>query len=491
MKFVTSKGGRLGSVLLALALVAGGVSANSSAQAAPKTFKNCAELNKVYKYGVSAKAKPKNLGTLAIHTPAVNSTVFSANKKLDTDRDFIACEVVRKVAAPAPVQTPSQKPTTTPSVDTALALAKPLDACRLKETENISGAGAKGFPARQTVSATGEVKVAIIPVDFSNAVGTGSPEALYRDDATKIEQWGEYFSRGKLNYKVQLNAKTWLRAPKGADWYTCLECQKGAKEQKQSRRDGLQQLVDLADATYDFAGTDLLYFVFPYEAEKQFGTAIYEHQSTLQTKEGAITVAAYGEMGGGVGAVADRSKIWDHAIHEFLHFQGFVGHGPENGSDFYISTNQWGASKAITSWEAFLNGWFGSDEVLCIDKADLTQALSLTMDPIDNFGSRPESLMVRIDDSQLLIVELRADGLFSELSKCKTCRLPAEPGFTAYRLNVNGAQYRNDADPDSASKNFWSYLRQDKRAVFDTAIEFGGVKITKTSPNSLSISLSK
>jgi hypothetical protein len=417
----------------------------------------------------------------------VNLAVFNKNKKLDVDRDLIACEVVRKVAAPIPSPTTSA----TPAIDSALALAKPLEACQLKETANFTGAGAKGFPAKQTVPATGEVKVAVIPVDFPNAIGQGSPETLFRDDVTKMEQWGEYFSRGKLKYKVQLNASSWLRAPKGADWYTCVECQKGAKVQKQSRQDALQQLVDLADSSYDFAGTDILYFVFPYGAEKQFGTAIYEHQSTLQTKEGAIVVAAYGEMGGGVGAVADRSKIWDHAIHEFLHFQGFIGHGPENGSDSYITTNQWGSSKAVTSWEAFLNGWFGSDEILCLDKADIAQELTLTLDPIDDFGSRPESLMIRLDESQLLIVELRANGPYTNFSSCNNCHLPAGPGFTAYRLNVNGAQYRDDKDPNSAEKNFWSYIRQDKRAVFDASVEFAGIKLTKIGPNRISIAASK
>ncbi len=474
---------RFGSGLLALLLVALTVSANSGAAAAPKVYKNCAALNQVYKYGVSAKAKPKNRGTQAIYTPAVNAPVFDKNKKLDFDGDFIACEVVRKVAEPAP--------STAVPIDTALAFAKPLETCQLKETANFAGAGAKGFPARQTVPATGEVGIAIIPVDFANAIGKGSPEELYRDDVSKIEQWGKFFSRGKLTYKVQLKADSWLRAPKGADWYTCVECQKGAKEQKQSRQDALQQLVSLADAAYDFSETDIAYFVFPYEAEKLFGSTIYAHRATVATNEGQITVSAYGEMGGGVGAISDRSKIWDHAIHEFLHFQGFVGHGPENGSDYYITTHQWGASKAITSWEAFLNGWFGSDEILCLDRSDLSNPLLLTLDPIDNFGARPESLMIRIDDSQLLILELRANGPFSDFSSCTQCNLPSGPGFTAYRVNVNGVHYRDDNDPNGADKNFWSYVRQDKRAVFDTSIEFAGIKITKTGANRVSLSLSK
>ena len=469
------------SIFTALSLIAAIVAifgVSSSAQAAPKAYKNCVELNKTYKYGVSAKAKPKNIGNQQIFTPAVNLAVFNKNKKLDTDRDSIVCEVVRKTAAPAT--------SIAPSSDTALAYAKPLQTCKLQEMSNQTGAGAKGFPARQSVTSLGEIKVALLPVDFSNAIGQGNPETLYRDDANKIEEWGSFFSRGKMNYRVELKAKSWLRAPKTAEWYTCLECQKGAKEQKQTAQEALQQLVDVADATYDFTSTKFLYFVFPYEAEKQFGTALFSHRSTLQTKEGPITVAAYGEMGGGVGAKADRTTIWDHAIHEFLHFQGFIGHGPENGSEYYISTNQWGASKAVTSWEAFLNGWFGVDEVLCLDKADMKGDLSLTLDSIDVFGPRVESLMIRIDENQLLIIELRDNGPFTKM--CSMCQTPTIAGFTAYRVNVNGVHYRNDADPDGASKNFWAYIKQTNSAVFETSIEFEGIKIAKVGSNRLTIS---
>ena len=465
--------------LLVLALASIGLTASPSADAAPRAYKTCAQLNSAFKYGVSAKSKPVNKGAQAIFNPAVNAAVYNKNKKLDTDRDGIACEVVRKVAAPKPT------PTILPTIDTASALAKPLETCRLRETANQSGAGAKGFPARRTVDAEGEVKVAILPIDFVNAVGQGNPETLYTDDVQKIEEWGQFFSRGRMSYKVEFKASGWLRAPKGAEWYTCLECQKGAKEQKQSQQEAMQQLIDVADATYDFTSTDLLYFVFPFQAEKEFGTALYSHRVTLQTKEGSITAAAYGEMGGGVGAVADRTKIWDHAIHEFLHFQGFIGHGPDNGSEYYISTNQWGASKAVTSWEAFLNGWFGTDEVLCLEKADVKQSVTLTLDSIDVFGSRYESLMIRIDSDTLLVVELRSNGPFTQL--CSTCRRQTLAGFMAYRVDVNGIHYRNDADPMGAEKNFWAYIKDGTSTTINSHVEFAGLRITRTGPDQLTI----
>ena len=469
---------KVASIAIAAILVASTFSL--SAQAAPKTYKNCAALNKDFKYGVSAKTKPKNIGALAIYTPAVNLAVFNKNKKLDKDRDLIVCEVSRKVASPTP--------STSSANDTALDFAKPLDTCRLQELRNQTGAGAKGFPGRRTVAALGKIKIAILPVDFANAVGQGDPQSLFRDDAMKIEQWAQFFSRGTMTYEVEFKATSWIRAPKTAEWYTCLECQKGAKEQKQPQQQALQQLVDVADENYDFSSTDFLYFIFPFEAEKQFGTALYSHNSTLQTKEGSITAAAYGEMGGALGAIFDRSQIWDHAIHEILHFQGFIGHGPENGSDYYISTNQWGGSKAVTSWEGFLNGWYGDREVLCLDKSDISSNLTLTLDSIDNFGSKVESVMIRIDESRLLIIELRGEGPFTSFSKCSMCQIPFKPGFTAYRVNVNGVHYRNDSDPNGSAKNFWAYIKQGASAVFETSIEFEGVRITRTGANQISIS---
>lgn len=91
---------KFASITITAFLVASTFTFASSAEAAPKSYKNCAALNKDFKYGVSAKAKPKNLGTQTIFTPAVNLSVFNKNKKLDTDRDLIVCEVTRKVAMP-------------------------------------------------------------------------------------------------------------------------------------------------------------------------------------------------------------------------------------------------------------------------------------------------------------------------------------------------------------------------------------------------------
>ncbi|AKP48638.1 MULTISPECIES: excalibur calcium-binding domain-containing protein [Bacillus] len=57
-----------------------------------KTFKNCTEMNKVYKGGVARSASVKNKGGKTRYKPYVSQALYDANKKLDRDHDFIACE---------------------------------------------------------------------------------------------------------------------------------------------------------------------------------------------------------------------------------------------------------------------------------------------------------------------------------------------------------------------------------------------------------------
>ena len=59
--------------------------------AAPKVFKNCSALNKVYPGGV-AKPGAINLGGVTKNEPKYDLGLYKANKKSDRDGDGIACE---------------------------------------------------------------------------------------------------------------------------------------------------------------------------------------------------------------------------------------------------------------------------------------------------------------------------------------------------------------------------------------------------------------
>lgn len=380
---------------------------------------------------------------------------------------------------------PYRRANNLPSLETNIgSFSSNLDECRLKETMNISGAGSKGFPIRNFRPTTGTLKIAIIPIDFSNAIGEGSPGRIFEDDLEKIVEWSNFFGRGKLSYKPFLISKDWLRAPKGADWYVCVDCRKGATSEKQSMKQGLQELINLADEKFDFADTDFVYFVFPESAERNFGTSLYFHDVAIQTKEGVQEVSVYGEMGGAF-EKSDRTKIWDHLIHELLHFQGFIGHGPLNQSMLGILMQQWGNSKAVTAWEAFMAGWFNEDEIICLNKEKIVEEIIVNLSSLDNFDEGKEVLMIRLNSEELIVIERRTTGPFSDFRD--ESNIPEGDAFTAYVVNVNKPSYRNDIDPDSENKNFWRYLRDQSVVGLRSSISYGGVTVEVRNKEQLSI----
>ncbi|WP_429372704.1 excalibur calcium-binding domain-containing protein [Paenibacillus sp. DS2015] len=64
----------------------------AEAQTKIVTYKNCTELNKVYKGGVARSSSVKNKGGKTNYKPFVSQALYDANKKSDRDKDLIACE---------------------------------------------------------------------------------------------------------------------------------------------------------------------------------------------------------------------------------------------------------------------------------------------------------------------------------------------------------------------------------------------------------------
>jgi hypothetical protein len=180
-----------------------------------------------------------------------------------------------------------------------------------------------------------------------------------------------------------------------------------------------------------------------------------------------------------------------------LHFQGFIGHGPDNGSGLGIMQNQSGNSKAVLSWEAFMAGWFGKDQVICLEKSKIKNSLIISMGSIDKFDKNPISVIVKLSDEEAIIVEKRSNGKFTDFNKdYKFTYFPQRKKFankntyTAYYVNVNNAVYRDDSDPNSYLKNFWYYLREKNNVALAKSVSSNGVKIEILNTNQIKISLS-
>ncbi len=80
-------------LILSLTLLIGfSATPEVSAKTTVKAYKNCKELNANYKGGVARSASAKNRGGKTKFKPFVSKELYDANKKLDRDKDEIACE---------------------------------------------------------------------------------------------------------------------------------------------------------------------------------------------------------------------------------------------------------------------------------------------------------------------------------------------------------------------------------------------------------------
>ena len=336
------------------------------------------------------------------------------------------------------------------------SLAAELDQCRLVSSDTRL-AGFRGFPARGMIPHSGEVRIALVPIDFSNAPGEPRIGERLAKHADYLRDWSATWSRGKMTYNVQIH-ENWIRAPKGADWYQT-KSGKRQVEPKQSDLESLQQIIDVADPYFDFSGIDFVATIVPKAADSIHAFGIYGIK-TVNTSEGVQEFFNYGglELYDGV------REIGPILVHEILHPQGFLGHGPANGSPYGIMQNQWGKSKAILSWEGFVSGWWEDSEYMCIQSQTLSGTYKGKLASLDAAKTKLKSLIIRVNSEEAVVVEYRED---------------VDGDLTAYRLNVNRPFYAGDGSKNSDEKNWWQYLREpDGDIPIDRAVSYAGIQIT-------------
>jgi hypothetical protein len=339
-----------------------------------------------------------------------------------------------------------------------------LNVCRLQEKNNSYG---KAFPNYSQIAKTGEINIAILALDFPDMPGDPNLIKGYLSQVETLEKWSEFVSGGKMKYKVQFPDK-WITAPKDGKFYSNLENRStnqqymGAPitEETQSVSASIQQILTAADNDIDWSVVDYLQIILPLEIDKYITFIYIGYMDNISTpKAGSVNFPLVGGVVKNLSPLSNdttQRSIWDWVAHELLHFQGLIGHGPMNGSQFGIMMNQHAKSKALLSYESFLMGHFDEQQIACIDPEKLDDELVIKLESLDKTGGQPgiKSLMIPLSESEMIIVEHRTDGPFSELS-------PEFKGFTAYFIDVSKKEVRCDACETLKMEmaNFWRYIR--------------------------------
>ena len=156
--------------------------------------------------------------------------------------------------------------------------------------------------------------------------------------------------------------------------------------------------------------------------------------------------------------------------------------------------NQFGASATTSGWESFLAGWLDEDQVLCVRAEDINKDMELELTSIDVGGSEAEVAIIKMSETEVVVLELRTSAKFSSFkgafsSSDRQSSMPENPGYTAYRVNPNLPNYRDDkADQaEVEARNWWGYLRDNGNAWISNSVDHKGLKLTKISANKISL----
>lgn len=290
----------------------------------------------------------------------------------------------------------------------------PLDACRIKTYSRHNNNTRTGFPYESPVTKdNGTVRIAVIPLDFPNFPGDSGVLRQLKEDVLRAEAWSQFMTNGDMVYDVVF-IEQWVRLPKSSDYYPTYD--NAFAGTKQPWQESINQVFNAADSYVDFTDIDFAYFIFPYEALLDSPTLLYGRVNVQTPLAGQIQMAIYGNEN--INSYLLNS-FWSHMVHEVLHFQGFIGHGPCHHCEVSIMTRDNGANKAVLSWEGFLAGWYDEEDVYCLSMDKLITKPEIHLDSLDKLGGSPgyKNVMIPLSDHEVIIIEYRTDGPYSNLPK--------------------------------------------------------------------------
>jgi len=290
-----------------------------------------------------------------------------------------------------------------------------LETCRAPDQRATKNPGiqAIAYPVTSVgytpiIPISGNVKVAIIPIDFSDVPGTGSPSQIIDPEIKKINEWVKQFSNGKMTYEFQ-TSKNWIRASKDSSEYVWIHPGPvqpnplpGAKVG--TLRDPSQIAEDLmasAQDSFDYTNLKVVFFVYPKNIVNIWDAITA--MSQIRTNKGSISAQINAT---GAWLYQNKMPIWSWFIHENMHAHGLAGHAPSDGSPFNLMTNQAGSSLVLDAWDQLILDWQVADQFYCVS-ADKLEKATIKLSPLERDEIGTKAIMVRLSSHEVLVIESR------------------------------------------------------------------------------------
>lgn len=259
--------------------------------------------------------------------------------------------------------------------------------CRIKA---VSYAHTVGFPLPDFArSATGTLRVAVLFVDFPDAVATHSTREESSSSLAYFERYLETSSGGRLDVEL-VPHHVWLRADHEVDYFANARFHGGLLDEDIS-----EHAVQLADDDFDFSDIDIALTVMP---STRFGGGGNEGFDV--SADGNVLRVVRINHSYGAGGSEDRLGLnpWGRtAVRTVLHSLGL------KGPNFY------GSRSELLAWSKWQLGWLDASQVTCV-KAD---SATVRLTPAGSQAHGAAMAAVQLSANAVIVAESQslADGV--------------------------------------------------------------------------------
>jgi M6 family metalloprotease-like protein len=350
-----------------------------------------------------------------------------------------------------------------------------IEKCMIKEVSNQGNAKgdlAAGFPfMTRFATYPKEIKMAFIPIDFSDLTGDANYKTRLGDQPKTLSDWFSSVSGGKFSITWTIGNE-WIRLPGTSTEYAV-----PFSGSYPETANFWKKILPIIDEKIDLTGVQVINFVLPsgqtiVKESVQSFPFLDEMKNVNSSKTKLISFATAGDFFDG-----QIRQYWSYWAHEFGHVIGLAHLGSSRGASqtingYDLMGNQDGPYKELSGWMRFIIGWLDDSQVYCQDVQNLTtNEISLVPLSDSKPGIKIAVLPTSVDSA--IIIESRRPTKFS----CDIPNLPSGVLVYTYDAKLGNQDYFLTAQyPLERPKNI-KCLNNDRMELYSDALLHKGDSI--------------
>ena len=283
-----------------------------------------------------------------------------------------------------------------------------------------------GFPlSPTTLPINGESNFIVAMVGFDDAPpGDFSPASLLETQLKRMEEWGDYWSQGELDFNFQL-VDEWIKLPVNHSDFP-VKKELPFEERQGNANQVIKMIAAALPSNLDYDNLDGVLVYWSPEIEH------FTSDLGLQGNEGLGLPFPVGSKevffwsgnrwhyqdSGVMTAEIKAAQTWSFWLYLILDSMGLHNHGPGNGwvNGLQQSENQKAGefSGALLGWDEFKLGWTKDSQVHCLQPSEIGSVNEFLLTPREIPGGERRLAVVPFEDHGALVIESRRPIGWSE-----------------------------------------------------------------------------